>query len=1015
MNAPIAPDSLLFHPPTRRPVVRKTRASPLVAVLLALSVGAPAQAIAQQGIAGTVVDGATLRPLVGAQIVVTGTNLGALALANGGFAIEGVPGATADIRVIMIGYATWEQTVNVGDRNIRIELNREAISMDEIVVTGTAGGSQVRAVGNAVSAVAMAEVIERRAPPKVQSMLTAEIPGLRFRSVGGEIGSGGSIKIRGTGSLVLSNEPVIFVDGVRVDNRDNTQSAAFVNSRGGPSRLNDLALNDVERIEVIKGPAAATLYGTEASNGVIQIFTKRGQQGAPRFEVSLRQGASFLYDAENKYPVVWGVDANTGQLMSANLVELEAARGTPIFRTGLPTSVFASVSGGIQNLRYYFSADALRDEGMVDYQWQNKLAGRSNLSYTTERFEAGVNMGFIRQKTRTSGGEQAMTFQLMWGSPLKLDGPSRGFFRNSHEDYHNYVSGEEEIDRFTGGFYLRHSPVEWLTHRLDIGGDFGNQRSFSLWPRTAQQPGPFRRSIGQKDVVQDRTTLTTVSYSATIPFDLTDDLQFETSSGVQYYQRKHQITLASGVEFPVPGVSTVSAAAQRLADEDFIENKTFGVYVQEQIGWKNRLFLTGAVRGDDNSAFGENFDFVVYPKVSTAWVISEEPFWTLPIVNTLKLRAAWGKAGQQPDVFAATRLYAPATGRGGIPTLTPSNIGNPDLKPEVGQELELGFDASLFDQKVTIDFTYYDQKRKDAIVPAAALPSMGFPGTQFVNVGEVANKGFEIAVGTQVFRSEDWGLDLNGSYANTDNKVVDLGGITPPLIGLPWPGQRHVEGFPVASLFMKKVLSAQWDAAGNLVNMMCEGGDPVSGGGAAVPCAEAGTAYWGPPTPTWDIAASGTLRYKDLSLSATVDGQGGYYKCNGDIAWANVFFRNTREINLPAGEQNPILAAYDQMGFVCQAGAVDSGFAKLRDLSLRWDLPSGIASMIGAARATAQLSAHNMVVLWQATRELYGTRVIDPEVHSNTNFRGDIGDKGAYVQDLWPQLQRIDFTIRAVF
>ena len=158
-------------------------------------------------------------------------------------------------------------------------------------------------------------------------MLTAEVPGLRLRSVGGEIGGGGSIKIRGTGSLVLSNEPVIFVDGVRVDNRDNVNSAAFVNSRGGPSRLNDLALADVERIEVIKGPAAATLYGTEASNGVIQIFTKRGQQGAPRFEVSLRQGAAFLYDAANKYPVVWGVDSDTGQLLSANLVDLERERG----------------------------------------------------------------------------------------------------------------------------------------------------------------------------------------------------------------------------------------------------------------------------------------------------------------------------------------------------------------------------------------------------------------------------------------------------------------------------------------------------------------------------------------------------------------------------------------------------------------------------------------------------------------------------------------------------------------
>ena len=184
----------------------------------------------------------------------------------------------------------------------------------------------------------------------------------------------------------------------------------------------------MERIEVIKGPAAATLYGTEASNGVIQIFTKRGQQGSPRFEVSLRQGAAFLYDAANKYPVVWGVDSDTGQLLSANLVELENERGTPIFRTGLPTSVFASVSGGIENLRYYFSADVLRDQGMVDYQWQTSSRAGQH-SYTTDNFEVGANMGFIRQKTHTSGGEQAVTFQLMWGSPLKLDGPSRGFFR----------------------------------------------------------------------------------------------------------------------------------------------------------------------------------------------------------------------------------------------------------------------------------------------------------------------------------------------------------------------------------------------------------------------------------------------------------------------------------------------------------------------------------------------------------------------------------------------------------
>ena len=1012
MNVRSATDFLDSNSSVKSRTSRKSAASMVASALMAVALVAPTPSLAQQVIGGTVIDAATQRPLVGAQIVVVGTNLGALARASGGFLIEGVPGATVEIRVIMLGYATWAQNVNVGDRNIRVELQTEAIALNEIIVTGTAGGTQARAVGNAVSVVPMASVIERRAPPEIQSMLTAEVPGLTLRSVGGEVGVGGPIKIRGTGSLVLSNEPVIFVDGVRVDTRDGVQSATF-RARGGASRLNDLALNDIERIEVIKGPAAATLYGTEASNGVIQIFTKRGQQGAPRFEVSLRQGAAFLRNAAEKYPLVWGLD-ESGQLLSANLVELEEARGTPIFRTGLTNAFFGSVSGGIENLRYYFSADILRDEGMVDYQWQNKLAVRSNLSYSSASFEAGVNMGFIRQKTHNSGGEQPVTFQLMWGSPLKLDGPSRGFFRNSHDDYQTSVGGEEEVDRFTGGMYIRHAPFEWLTHRLDVGGDFGNVRSFSLWPRTSEQPGPFRRSIGQKDVLQDRTTLTTINYNLTVPFDLSDDFRLESSTGVQYYQRKHQITEAQGIEFPVPGVSTVSAAAQQLGDENFIENKTFGVYVQEQIGWKNRLFLTGAVRGDDNSAFGENFDFVVYPKVSAAWVVSEEPFWSMPWLNTLKLRAAWGQAGQQPDVFAATRLYTPSTGRGGISTLTPLNIGNPDLKPEVGQEVEVGFDASLIDQRVSIDFTYFDQRRKDAIVPGAALPSLGFPGIQFVNVGEVSNKGFEIALGAQLIRTEDWGLDLGASYATTDNKVEDLGGLTPPLVGLPWPGQRHVEGFPVASLFMKKVVSAEWDGQGNLVNVLCEGGDPVVGGGPAVPCDQAGTAFWGQPYPAWDIAATGTLRYKDLSLSATADGQGGYIKCNGDIAWANVFFRNTREINLPPGEQDPILAAYDQMGFVCQAGTTNSGFFKLRDISLRYELPARLTSILGASRASVQLSAHNMFILWQADKEAFGTRVIDPEVHSSEDRNG-VGDKNAYTQDLWPQLQRIDVTIRAIF
>ena len=181
--------SIPLNFPRARPASRSCRASPLSLVLPVLAaLTFPGPALAQNPVGGTVVDADTQQPLVGAQVVVDGTNLGALARANGAFLIDGIPGATATLRVLMIGYAAWEETVNVGDRAIRVELQRQAISLDEIVVTGTAGGAQARAVGNAVSSVAMSEVIERRAPPKIQSMLTAGSSRASPALVGGEIG-----------------------------------------------------------------------------------------------------------------------------------------------------------------------------------------------------------------------------------------------------------------------------------------------------------------------------------------------------------------------------------------------------------------------------------------------------------------------------------------------------------------------------------------------------------------------------------------------------------------------------------------------------------------------------------------------------------------------------------------------------------------------------------------------------------------------------------------------------------
>src|SRR5690606_27449294 len=190
--------------------------------------------------------------------------------------------------------------------------------------------------------------------------------------------------------------------------------------------------------------------------------------------------------------------------------------------------------------------------------------------------------------------------------------------------------------------------------------------------------------------------------------------------------------------------------------------KTFGVYLQEQISWENRIFLTGAVRGDDNSAFGAEYDFVLYPKVSASWVISDESFMqNVGLFNSLRLRAAWGRAGQQPDQFAAVRLYEPATGFNGVGGVTPSTFGNPEVEPEVGEELELGFDLGVLDDRLGLEVTFYDQRRKNALLSIPVRPSTGFPGSQLRNIGEIQNLGLELGVNWDAYTSRNLGVHFS--------------------------------------------------------------------------------------------------------------------------------------------------------------------------------------------------------------------------------------------------------------
>jgi TonB-linked SusC/RagA family outer membrane protein len=984
----------------------------------------------EQGVGGVVVESTSRRPLVGVQVVVEGTDRGTITDNRGRFVIPDLAGAQVTLRVVIIGYRELTETVTVGRMDLVLALMESAVTLDQIIVTGTPQQQLKRALGNSVGTVDVTKLTEVAPPPNVQKLF-GTVAGVAILSGGGDIGSGANVRIRGANSLSLSSEPLLYIDGVRASSTVN--NGPGMESRSPPSRMNDIDPDNIESIEIIKGPAAATLYGTEASNGVINIITKRGSAGSPVWSFSVKHGANWLPDPETLFPPAYYRNA-AGQIVEFSPLRSDRITGEypgdtiaygPWFRTGQPREYEGSVSGGTGPLTYFFATGWGRDEGPVVYNWRNRLSSRANLTYTPgDRLSVDVGLSFVKSRYRSAGAGQPVSVSIQWacpspgcepgrGLPGGVDGPTRGYLTGPPERHEDDFEGLEDLGRGTLTSTVRHRPFSWLSHRLTIGGDFTAQRLSSL-SRLSTTAGASQ--IGTRSVENYREDLASVDYSAVVTSAIGSSLDFESAAGLQYYQKQTSEVTATGSTFPIRALETVSAGALRSGAETFLEAKTVGAYVQQQVSWRNRIFVTGAVRGDDNSAFGRNYDFVVYPKLSGSWVVSDEPFMaSFPVFNSLKLRGAWGRAGQQPEAFAALRIYAPSSGQNGAPTLTPSNIGNPDLQPEVGEEIEAGVDATLLDERLGLEFTYYTKKTKDAIVQVPVTPSLGFPGSQFRNIGEVANRGFEFGILGEAIRLPDVQLGLGVKFSRNDNEVVSLGGPASIVISAPF-GQYNVTGFPLGSIFMTRVVSADLDRSGTVpraINMMCEGGERIAGtnfsagGGAPVPCANAPAVFWGASQPTWEGSANLSLTlFRNLQLYAQADFMGGHTLLSGDIRASLMSFRNQIAI---IEANDPILMAYDILDIRRQPGTIDAGFAKLRDISATYSLPRGLTESFGISRASITVSGQNLWTIWRAQMSDFGVRHVDVEIRSNTN------ELTAYYQEGWPQIKRVLTTLRVTF
>lgn len=972
---------------------------------------------AQQGTVGGVVVSATSgAPIPGTSVFVTGTPQGTTTDANGRFRIGGLSGDSVSLSFRRIGFQAITRTARVGDLGLRIALTERALELSQVVVTGTAGSAEKKAIGNVVTTVNASDVVATQPVRSFQDLLTGRAAGVSVVGSSGQVGSGSRIRVRGASSLSLNNDPLIYVDGVRVDNTQASGPTSQAFGSAPISRWNDFDPDDIESIEIIKGPAAATLYGTEASNGVVQIVTKRGSAGRPVWTFGTRLGANQVPDWEDRFYTNYGAVPRAGSTTALDTVtlsvrqlndSLKANFGNDIFRTGMLQEYNASVSGGTAAVRYFVGGNYEENQGVERANRLNRANVRANVTITPgETWNVQSSMGYTTGRTYVpyEAGGGGLTWGTYFSSPGFLysgrnpGNPQLGFRSGPPNIYWEAYNIFQDADRFTGSTTIAHNPSKWFNHRLIVGLDRLAETNHDQGQRNDDLAAKYASfssvggttqgyvSIGTRDV-----TYNTLDYSANATFTF-GNWTSTSSAGGQYYARRSTVRGFSGSGFPASGLISLRAAAiQRTDQDDVFENNTVGGYLQEQVSWNDRLFLTAALRADDNSAFGTNFPVVKYPKFSASYVLSEEPGLSLPSwVNTLRVRGAYGGSGLQPGAFDAIRTYNSV---GGV--VTPANAGNADLGPEQSYELELGLDAGILDDRYGLELTYFNGYTKEAILSRQAPPSAGFPGLQFFNAGRVDRNGLEWLVRAQPIRGDKLTLDLALSGSTNSYNIKDMGGNE--VVSL--SGQiQHVVGYAPGAWWDRKVVKADKDANNRAVNLQCDDGK-----GGMVACASAPRVFLGNSVPTYEGSfTTGLTLWQNLRINAFVDWRGGYKKLDGNRRVRCNLFSLCRENYYPA-EFDAVTLAETQGGTAYTYNLIqDASFLRFRELSASYTLPSNLASYVRASRATFTIAGRN---LGMSTKY----KGMDPEASFNGGTRG--GAFGQWEQNVLPQIRQIVTTI----
>ncbi len=979
--------------------------------LAALLCAAPARA--QEGTLQGTVSNQTGAAVVSASVRVVGAESGAIVDANGHYTLRLAPG-TYRIAARALGYRRMVKSVTIQAgqaQTLDFILQVSAVQLDEVVASVTAGQTSRREVGTDIATINAAQQVQEGAVTNFSQLLHARATNVTVTETSGAVGAGSRIRVRGINTLTGNNNPLLIIDGVRVDNETGLLG---INRGQTFSRFNDINPQDIKSIEVVKGPSATALYGSEASPGVIIITTKSGsgQKTGMRATIGTEQGfqrdvTSYPTNYADVTPYVTGANdsklsqwpvatnATTGQVFVTDNPFMDAS--TRPFRTGLQSGFFGNLRGSSDNFSYYTSARFDDDQGVMPSNYSHKLDFRANFQgRPSDILTEDISAGYTSSKTNlpksgnnTSGyaangfagrpfsslgtGGDCLATVLAGTDPSFCD--KNGNVRAGFDKIKPILS-LDNVERFTISSITTLTPVSWMVNTAKVGADITNETFQDAIPYDPDIPFSFAAG-GQNFLTTPQTRTYTADLSTRLSYKLRDDLTAQTAGGAQYFQHRISTVSCQGYVFPNDKATACDAAVTGLGFSDFTEKVEIGAYLQQRFSYNDYLFVTGAMRVDDNSSLGSQQGAIWSPSANASFVVSDLPSWKVDFINELRLRAAWGEATQAPPQYAADRTYVTSALHGSTAGLSPQDPGNPDLGPERDKEFEAGFNAGLWDSRVGLDFTYYDRTSNDAIVPRSVAPSTGFPNVQYVNLGQIKNHGFEASLDAQLLQRDnlDWTARLQ--WSTTNSRVTKLGLSTPIFLGF---SQVIAEGYAPGAYISRVITSAARDANGNIIpsSIQYAPGDLGDGSGRVVV---------GQPTPTNMESFQTTVRLLGhLTLSTLFDREAGHQVYSTEVAGRNP--NNLGGINSSFGDmwayrqtrsspvQQAMMEQNELLGDHAGVFIYDANFIKWRELTLSYEVPERLTRKLGAATARLYGGARNLATITNFPG-------VDPEANQN--------------------------------